>query len=164
MKIGSRPHLIARDLWLERVPVPTIAAEMGVNPAKVWRWRYRYDWPARVPLGVERASLVTMAAKAWADGLPRIDITLLCNISLGTLDAWRQRYHGEKRKPGLRTGAGWGARARQQQRVARFQQLTELLNQRVSTIVTKLRTQRRWRCCDLLLAVPVCPSCARRWP
>ena len=164
MKIGSRPHLIARSLWLERVHVRTIAAELGVTTAKVWRWRYRYDWPARIPLGVERANLVAMAAKCWQDGLPRIDIALLCNVSLGTLDAWRRRYHWEKRKPGVRHGRYPELRTVEQQRVSRLRQRTEQRHQRVTTIVTKLRTERRWRCCDLLLDVPVCPSCQRRWP
>jgi uncharacterized protein YjcR len=160
----ARPHQIARDLWLERVPVPTIAAEIGVNKAKIWRWRYLYGWPARVPLGVERATLVTMAAKCWHDGLPRIDIALLCNISLGTLDAWRQRYHWEKRRPGLRPGAGQGLRAREQQRVQQLRERTELRKHRVVTVVTKLRNERRWRCCDMLLDTPTCPTCQRRWP
>jgi len=164
MSKANRPHQIARDLWVARVPVETIAHEIGVNKAKVWRWRYRYDWPARIPLGVERANRVTMAAKCWKDGLPRIEIALLCEISLGTLDAWRQRYHWGKRKPGVRPGAGMGLRAIEQDRVARLRERREQRRQQVAQVVSKIRTTRRWRCCDMLLDVPVCPQCQRRWP
>ena len=158
----ARAHLVARDLWLERVPVPLIAKTLGVNKAKVWRWRDRFSWPARVPLGTEKAPIVAMAAKCWSDGLPRIEIALLCEISLGTLDTWRVRYGWEKRKPGRRNGSWTGIG---KGRVARLTERDEAKQRRVTTAVTTFRASLpRWRCCGYLLDVSVCPGCQRRSP
>jgi uncharacterized protein YjcR len=142
----------------------TIAADLGVKPARVWRWRYQYEWPARIPLGVERANLVTMAAKCWQDGLPRIDIALLCGVAPTTLDKWRRLYHWEKRKAGYRHGRYPELRTVEQARVARLRERTEQRHRRAKAAISKIRNERRWRCCDMLLDTPTCPTCQRRWP
>jgi uncharacterized protein YjcR len=148
-------------MWLERVSAPAIAKELGIKVSMVWRWRYRYNWPARIPLGAENANLVRMAAKAWADDMPRIEIALLCDISLGTLDTWRKRYGWEKRKPGLRPGTGTGLRALERDRVGR---LRARLAKPKEAILRFRKSLPRWRCCGYLLESTTCPECKRRSP
>lgn len=166
----ARIHLVAKDLWLARVPVPDISRELGVPPGKVWRWRTRFKWPTRAPVRDKKEKLLPMAEKCWRDGLPRKEIALLCEIANSTLYNWRVRYGWPKRPPGIRRGAGLKdltgpeLLAREKALKARWERREVEREQQAAAAVLKIRTNRRWRCCDLLLDVPVCPSCQRRWP
>src|SRR5687767_2068680 len=159
----ARIHMVAKDLWLARVPVPVISKELGVPPYKVWRWRKRLKWPDRVPVFDKRERLLAMAEKCWRDGLPRREIALLCEVPLGTLCLWRDQYGWPKRQPGVRRGAGI-RNLSEADTQAREKGLLAIRERRPNPAVLKIRAHRRWRCCDLLLDSPVCPSCKRRWP
>ena len=164
-----RAQEAAKKLWSEGVPVPRISEELGIPGPMVWRWRYRNGWPSRTLLANRGDAVVYRALEAWNLGLPRAEIALRCNVSLSTLDHWRVRYNWTRRPPGRRSHGilvpDLGLRQQEQARLQQLKERAELREQHIAAARQRFRkTLPRWRCCDRLLDVPVCPECHRRIP
>lgn len=166
----------ARNLWIEGVPVPQIAQAVGHSEAQVWRRRYVELWPDRIPKGDGRQKLVAMVAKMWLDDIPRLDISLLAQISLGTLDEWKRKYGWPSRRAGLKRL--WptvdGRMETLQERHARLKEERSARKsrseRRIHAVIrykqreAKQQLNARWRCCGWLLDSPQCPTCHRPSP
>ena len=154
----------AKKLWSEDIPVPIISEELGIPVPTIWRWRYQDRWPRRNLRASYWNAVVAQAVKAWDTGLLRAEIASRYNVSLSTLGNWRVRYHWEKRSPGRRAHGTIAPdpEFRQQEQP---KERAELREQHIAAARQRFRkTLPRWRCCDRLLDVPVCPECHRRIP